>query len=416
MQVLVSAVGTRGDVQPAVAVALEVRRLGHDVRLCVSPNFVEWVGELGFKATPVGVEMRYRGAGAASSAPATAPTPEQLRQMRETMPDLITDQFDAVGSAAKGCDVLLGAGGHQYAARSIAEANGIPYVNAVYAPVSLPSPDHAPPPAPGQAWEFGQPADNQERWLDNAKVWNARALERINRNRERLGLRPVDDVHGHIRTDHPWLAADPTLAPLPRTPGMQVLQTGAWILTDSRPLPPELEDFLDDGEPPIYLGFGSMPASENTSRTLIDAARAVGRRAILSQGWAELGLIDDAPGSIAIGDVNHQALFPRVAAVVHHGGAGTTTVAARAGAPQVVAPMFSDQFYWAERTRALGIGAPPPRGTLTTDAPAAALHAALRPAIADHARSVAAAIVIDGATTAARRLVAESKTAAALAG
>jgi UDP:flavonoid glycosyltransferase YjiC (YdhE family) len=78
--------------------------------------------------------------------------------------------------------------------------------------------------------------------------------------------------------------------------------------------------------------------------------------------------------------------------------------------------MFSDQFYWAERTRALGIGASPPRGTLTTDALAGALHDALRPAIADHARSVAAAIVIDGAATAARRLVAESQTAAALAG
>ena len=402
MRVLVSAVGTRGDVQPAVAVALEVRRLGHDVWLCVSPNFVEWVRELGVKATPVGVEMRYRRSGAASSAPATAPTAKQL----------ISDQFDAVGSAAKGCDVLLGAGGHQYAARSIAEVNGIAYVNAVYAPVSLPSPDHAPAPAFGQAWEVGQPADNQQRWLDDAKVWNDRALEPINRNRERLGLRPVDDVHAHIRTDHPWLAADPILAPLPSTPTMQVLQTGAWILTDSRPLPSELEDFLEHGEPPIYLGFGSMPASQNTSRTLIDAARAVGRRAILSQGWAELGLIDDVPDAIAIGDVNHQALFPRVAAVVHHGGAGTTTVAARAAAPQVVAPMFSDQFYWAKRTRALGIGAPPPPGPLTTDALAAALHDALRPAIAEHARSVAAAIVIDGAVTAARRLLAEPKTAA----
>jgi vancomycin aglycone glucosyltransferase len=406
MEVLVSAVGTRGDVQPAVAVALEVRRLGQGVRLCVSPNFVEWVSELGFKATPVGVEMRYRRSGAASSAPATAPTAEQL----------IAAQFDAVGSAVKGCDVLLGAGGHQYAARSIAEANGIPYVNAVYAPVSLPSPDHAPTPAAGQAWEFGQPADNHQRWLDNAKIWNDRSLEPINRNRERLGLSPVDDAHGHIRTEDPWLAADPTLAPLPSTPGMQVLQTGAWILTDSRPLPPELEGFLDDGEPPIYLGFGSMPASESTSRMVVDAARAVGRRVILSQGWAELGLIDDAPDCIAIGDVNQQALFPRVAAAVHHGGAGTTTVAALAGAPQVVAPMFMDQFYWAQRTRALGIGAPLPGGALTAYAVADALQDVLRPAVAHRAGSVAADIVIDGAATAARRLVAESKTATAPAG
>jgi vancomycin aglycone glucosyltransferase len=115
--------------------------------------------------------------------------------------------------------------------------------------------------------------------------------------------------------------------------------------------------------------------------------------------------IDDAPDCIAIGEVNHQALFPRVAAVVHHGGAGTTTAAARAGTPQVIAPLFSDQFYWAERTSALGIGAPLRGGTVTTEAITAALHDALAPAIADHAHALAAVIAIDGAATAARRLV-----------
>ena len=160
----------------------------------------------------------------------------------------------------------------------------------------------------------------------------------------------MDDVLGHILTDRPWLAADATLAPAPSTPGMHVVQTGAWILPDSSALAPELEAFLDAGEPPVYLGFGSMPAAEGTSRTLIDAARAAGRRVILSQGWAELGLVDDAPDCLAIGDVNQQALFPRVAAVVHHGGAGTTTAAARAGVAQVAVPMFGDQFYWGRRS------------------------------------------------------------------
>src|SRR3954451_14633041 len=109
-----SAVGTRGDVQPAVALALEVRGLGHDVRLCVSPNFVEWVAGWGFESTPVGVEMRQRESAASTG---TVPTQEELRRMREAMPDLIADQFEAVGCAAEGGDVLVGAGGHQYAAR-----------------------------------------------------------------------------------------------------------------------------------------------------------------------------------------------------------------------------------------------------------------------------------------------------------
>jgi vancomycin aglycone glucosyltransferase len=334
-------------------------------------------------------------------------TREELRRMRETMPDLIADQFDAVGCAAEGCDVLVGAGGHQYAAASIAEVYGVPYVNAVYAPVALPSPDHAPPPAPGQVWVLGQPTDNQQRWLDNARVWNDRSLERVNANRVRLGLEPVDDVYRHIRTSRPWLAADPVLAPLPRTPGMTVVQTGAWILDDPSSLAAEVEDFLREGDPPIYAGFGSMPASQHTSRTVIKAARAAGRRLILAQGWAELGLADDAPDCIATGDVNHQALLPRVAAVVHHGGAGTTTTAARAGAPQVIAPMFSDQFYWAQRTRALGIGAPVASGAATNDL-LAALEEALRPEVAQRARALAAHVVTDGAAAAARRLVQES--------
>ena len=352
---LLSSGGTRGDVQPIVALALRVRDLGHEVRLCVPPNFVEWVRGFGFEAVPVGVEMRHRGARSGSGSAASL-TAEQLRRLRESMPDLITDQFDAVGAAAEGCDVILGANAHQYAARSIAELRRVPYVTALNAPVAIPSSDHAPPPAPGEKWSPGDAASNGQRWASNVRAWNERALERVNDNRSRRGLAPIDDVLRYNITDHPWLAADSMLAPVPTTPGLVVFPTGAWILEDATPLAPEIEEFLAKGEPPINLGFGSMPPPEGESRTLVDGVRAVGRRAILSRGWAELGLIDEAPDCIAVGDVSHQALFPRVAAVVHHGGAGTTASTARAGVPQVVVPMFGDEFYWASRVRALGIG------------------------------------------------------------
>jgi vancomycin aglycone glucosyltransferase len=371
-------------------VALELRKLGQEVRMCVPPNFTGWAAGLGFEARPIGIEMRAPRPGAASAAPVV-------------IPDLITDQFDTVGAAVDGCDLMLGAGIHQYAARSIAELRGIPCVIAAYAPVSLPSPDHAP---PGQS--VGQETEaNLRMWDDNRRSWNDRSLERVNANRARLGLTPVDDVLGHILGDRPWLAADATLAPLPSTPGMRVMQTGAWILPDMSALAPELEAFLEDGEAPVYLGFGSMPAAGSSSRTLIDAARAAGRRVILSQGWADLGLIDEAPDCIAIGDVNHQALFPRVAAVVHHGGAGTTTAAARAGVLQVAVPMFSDQFYWARRIGDLGIGSAVPVTELSADALAAALRDALDPAIAGRAHSVALDVAADGAAVAARLLVEE---------
>jgi vancomycin aglycone glucosyltransferase len=241
-------------------------------------------------------------------------------------------------------------------------------------------------------------------WDDTRRSWNERARDRVNANRERLGLAPVEDVLGHILGDSPWLAADATLAPAPSTTGMQVVQTGAWSLPDARGLAPELEAFIDDGDPPIYVGFGSMPAPASLSNTLIAASRAVGRRVILSRGWADLAPVDDAPDCLAVDDVNHQALFPRVAAVVHHGGAGTTTVAARAGVAQVAVPMFSDQFYWGRRIRDLGLGSAVPVADLSADALGSALHEALRPAVTARARSVAVKVTSDGAAIAARRL------------
>ncbi len=400
MRALLSAVGTRGDVQPLVALALKVRKLGHEARLCVPPNFVDWARSFGIEAFAVGVEMRLpAGRG---SAPLT---PEELRRLRESMPDLITNQFESVGAAVEGCDVLLGANAHQYAARSIAELHGIPHATALYAPVAIPSPDHAPPPAPGQPWEAGGTERNLQRWSENRRAWNERALERVNHNRSRLGLAPIDDVLLHNITDRPWLATDTTLAPLPNTPGLEVFETGAWILEDSTPLSPAITAFCAAGEPPIYLGFGSMPAPPGASRTLVDAARIVQRRAIIAQGWAELELSDGASDCITVPDVNQQALFPRVAAIVHHGGAGTTAAAARAGVPQVIVPLFSDQFYWASRVTALGIGTSV-TGALTADTLASALHAALKPAVASEARSIAGSLDSSGAMTAARRLAA----------
>ena len=119
----------------------------------------------------------------------------------------------------------------------------------------------------------------------NTRVWNERSRERVNANRERLGLAPIDDVLRHIIPGRPWLATDPTLDPARSAPGLAVVQTGAWILTDSSPLPAALEEFLKVGEAPVYFGFGSMPVADGTSPALIVAARETGRRAIVSQGW-----------------------------------------------------------------------------------------------------------------------------------
>jgi vancomycin aglycone glucosyltransferase len=400
MRALLVAVGTRGDVQPALALALELRRLGHDARLCISPNFVDWAKSLGLEAVRMGVEMRMP---RRTSAAMPKLTPEELRRLRESMPDLITDQFETIGAAAEGCNVIVGANAHQYAAPSIAERAGIGCVTAVYAPVALPSPELEPS-APGQPLQAAASTSIEERWRDTARTWNERALERINHNRNRLGLAAIDDVLDYVLTDHTWLAADAALAPAPASPGREIFQTGAWVLANGTPLPAELEAFLGRGEPPIFVGFGSMPAASEGSRTLICAARAVGRRIILSRGWADLELIDRAPDCIAVDDVSHDLLFPRVAAVVHHGGAGTTAAAARAGVPQVITPMFSDQFYWASRIVDLGAGARASHATMTEESLSDALRTALEPAVAARAHALSERITGNGAEIAARRL------------
>lgn len=404
MRALLVAVGTRGDVQPALALALELRRRGHDVRLCTSPNFVDWAHRLGLEAVPMGVEMRMP-----TGRSATAPTltPEELRRLRESMPDLITDQFETVGAAANGCDVIIGANAHQYAAPSIAQLAGIPCVTAVYAPVALPSPDLAPPPVPGQPPRDLSSVRIDEQWRSVAASWNERARDRINHNRQRLGLPPIDDVLDHVLTKRTWLAADATLGPAPNSPGRQIFQTGTWVLADQTPLPAKLEAFLNSGEPPLFFGFGSMPAASESSRLLTGAARALGYRAIVSRGWAELDVVDDADDCIAVDDVSHDVLFPRVAAVVHHGGAGTTAAAARAGVPQVITPLFSDQFYWASRIVELGLGATVPHHSMTAGSLAHALRVACHAAVGARARTLAGQVRADGAEVAAQRLEAD---------
>jgi len=403
MRVLLSTIGSRGDVQPLVALALQLRALGQEVRLCVPPDFREWIDSLGLPVTPIGPELR-QFAASTPSAPLGLPSAELRRQLVD---GTVATQFETITLAAEGCDVIVGATALQVAAPSIAERMGIPYVFAAYCPVVLPSPHHAPPPLPlpGQS-PAPSNADNRELWARDAERVNGTFGAALNSHRASRGLAPVSDVRRHMFTDRPWLPADPTLAPWPDPVDQEVFQTGAWILPDERPLSSELETFLDAGEPPIYFGFGSMRGTPDLGQVMVQTARALGRRAIVSRGWADLSLVDDDPDCLAIGEANLQELFERVAAVVHHGGSGTTTVAALAGTPQVVVPQIYDQHYWARRVQELGIGTAHAPGAPTVDSLTSALEHTLRPVMTARARSIAAAVRRDGARVAAERLMA----------
>jgi vancomycin aglycone glucosyltransferase len=290
--------------------------------------------------------------------------------------------------------------------RTIAELNGIPYACVAFMPGVLPSQHFSPLPRPGKPFPPGE-TDYRVLWAIDAERVQVLYGPPLNAHRAALGLRPVDNVRDHVHGDRPWLAADPTLAPWPGSPDFDVVQTGVWILPDGRPLPPDLLAFLDAGTPPVYVGFSSVRAPDDAARTAIEAIRSHGRRAIVSRGWADLGLIDDRDDCFAIGEVNLQALFTRVAAVVHHGGAGTTTAAARAGAAQVVVPQIADQPYWAGRVADLGIGAAHQGSTPTVASLSAALAVALEPATRARATAVAGTIRTDGAAKAAELLLDE---------
>lgn len=400
MRILLSTIGSRGDVQPLVALGLQLMELGQEVHMCVPPDFRDWIEGFGITVTPIGPELRSTGK---TNPMATPRTPEQIRQIME---ETVATQFETITAAAQSCDLIVGATALQIATRSIAEHMGIPYFFAAYCPSVLPSPAHSPPILTGLGDKSVTMTDYSDLWENDAARWNAQWKDILNAHRMRLRLDPVSEVRSHILTDQPWLACDPTLGPWSDPADQLVFQTGAWFLKDERPLDPELEAFLEAGDPPIYFGFGSIHAPQGLSEMMIQSARALGYRAILLRGWADLSLVDNEPDCIAIGEVNHRALFKRVAAVVHHGGAGTTHAATRAGAAQVVIPQHYDQYYWARRVQELGIGTTHISGIPSTDSLTGALKQTLQPNVTAHAHTVAAAMRDDGALIAAQRLLA----------
>ncbi|WP_208026600.1 glycosyltransferase [Streptomyces sp. Tu 3180] len=395
---LLSTYGSRGDVEPLVGLAVRLRELGAQARVCAPPDddFAQRLAGAGVPLVPVGRSAR----ALTTEAPAPSSLPRRAAE-------LIADQFDAVTAAAEGCDALVATGMLPAAAGalSVAEKLGVPAVSVTFQQLTLPSPHRPPLAYPGRPLPPGV-SDNRALWDLDARNVNALFGEALDTNRAAIGLPPVDDVRGYVVGDRPWLATDPFLDPWRRTRDLDVVQTGAWFPPGERPLPAEVEAFLDAGPPPVYVGFGSMPlhASRDIGRVAVEAVRAQGRRVLLSRGWAGLAPVDDRDDCFVVGEADHRALFGRVAAVVHHGGAGTTTTAARAGAPQVVVAQAADQPYWAGRVAGLGIGAAHDGPVPTVASLSAALGTALAPGTRARAAAVAAAVRTDGAAVAARLL------------
>ncbi|MFG2373031.1 glycosyltransferase [Streptomyces sp. NPDC048504] len=398
MRVLLTTWGSRGDVEPVAGLASRLLELGAEVRVAAPPDeeFVELLARAGVPLVPLGPSVRSVVTGAR---PPSAATAFQLA------PELVAARYETLLPAAAGCDVLLASGLMPTGARSVAEKLGIHYVFACFHTAGLPSSKHRPLSRPGHQ-SSPEETDIKVLWEEDAQRVNALYREAENRHRASIGLPPVDNVRDHAFTERPWLASDPDLFPWQDQTDLDLAVTGSWILPDERPLPADLEAFLEAGEPPVYAGFGSMAlrTSPDAARIAVEAVRAQGRRVVLGRGWADLAPIDDRDDCFGVGEVNHQALFGRVAAVVHHGGAGTTTAATLSGAPQVVVPQIVDQPYWAARVAELGIGVAHDGPTPTYDSLSAALATVLAPDVRTRARTVAGMLRTDGTTVAAKML------------
>jgi vancomycin aglycone glucosyltransferase len=282
VRVLLTTWGSRGDVEPLVGLAVALRDLGVEARLAAPPDedFVKLTARAGVPLVPMGPTVRSVVAGP------KRPSGEAAFQLA---PALVAARFETLGEAARDCDAVLATGLMPAGARDVADKLGIRYVLACFHLMGLPSQHFAPGRRPGTPSPEGE-TDKRVLWEQDAQRVNELYGPALNSHRAAIGLPPVDNVRDYVFTDRPWLAADPTLCPSQGMTDLDVVQTGAWILPDDRPLAPELETFLDAGEPPVYVGFGSMAAyaPKDIARLAIEASRAHGRRVVLASGWAGL--------------------------------------------------------------------------------------------------------------------------------
>lgn len=364
MKIVFAVEGTRGDVHPMLALASRLQALGHEALICAPPEFAGIAQARGFAFRSTGGDVR--GYLVQHAAVLTSRGPRGLRAQMGYIAQALERQFATLPEVTAGADLILGAG-VQLAAASAAELHGVPYRFVAYCPALMPSAEY-PPALLGLR--------SPPRWVNRVLWWAMKAgvmgqLARfVNRAREPLGLARIRDGLAHFLSERPILAADELLAPLPGDTRLRPQRIAYPHDVEAPALPEKLAAFLDAGPPPVYFGFGSMTDARpaDTTRMLIEGATRSGFRALISRGWAGLAQEALPEGVMSVGGVSHERLFPRVAAIVHHGGAGTTTAAARAGVPQLVVPHLVDQYYWAERVAELGLG---PRGvaraTLTAD-------------------------------------------------
>lgn len=384
MHLTILTMGSRGDVQPYVALGLGLQRAGFTVRLATHAVFREFVMGHGLEFAPVEgnpqamvqseAGQRWLGSGAN---PFTF-----LHHMRELAAEIMEGAVQDILAACRGTDALLFSAVGFIPGAYVGDKLDLPMLSVYLYPMSPtrafgaitmpPVPDRM----PGRAalnW-FTHDLNMRISWrLFGPVLHQLRA--------EMLDLPPIPlPWNKSIHLPFPIVYGySPHVVPRPADWGDHLQIAGYWFLDapeDWQPAP-ELVAFLEAGPPPVYVGFGSMPTRDpaQAAALVLDALRKAGQRGVLHSGWGGLSPADLPDTVIMVDDVPHRWLFPRMAAVVHHGGAGTTAAGLRSGVPSLALPFFADQPFWARRIHALGVGpAPIPRNEVTADTLAYALR------------------------------------------
>jgi sterol 3beta-glucosyltransferase len=404
VEIALIAYGSRGDVQPFVALARALSQIGHQVRLLAPPTLATLAADHSVPFAPTGADIEAHLRERMQTIRATGNALRLLWSLRDEMRSLIAAIAHDTWQAAQGAALVIGTGP---ASASVAERLRVPFIEGALQPLT---PTRAFPSPVAPPWlHLGGGYNQLTHHVFERAFWQ---LFRGNTNSLRtqvLGLPPYSFLgplgelrkHGLLRL----YAYSPRVVPRPNDWPSFHQVTGYWFL----PPPPEwappeqLAAFLAAGPPPVYIGFGSMLEREPQKLTALvsEALAKSGQRAVLGGGWGALDSTTLAPERVCfVKDVPHQWLMPKMAAIVHHGGAGTTGEALRSGVPSVVVPFGFDQPFWGRRVEALGVGVSPlPRRGLRAPALAAAIERAVSdPLMRERAAELGTAIQAEHGT------------------
>jgi UDP:flavonoid glycosyltransferase YjiC (YdhE family) len=371
MKIVLATFGSLGDVQPMLALSLSLKSAGHDVLLAAPPEKEKWVKQHGCAFHPLGDDVTafidgMKDAHSLYSA---------FRFVRYVREELVS-QFDIFPRIIAGADLVVGAS-LVFALSSVAESMGIEYRFIAFTPQVLPSGKH-----PFMTFKHNW----LPKWYNRMTFYVVRLLDRfnltrlINTKRKQLGLKPVDDAWFHILGKQVIVASDKAVAEVPRDVKLSFTQTGYMHLDQPDQHLPELGAFLSAGSPPVYAGFGSMPKKDQAANLpiIVHAARSAGQRIVIGKFWDEPSEFSKSDDIFFIKRYPHLKLFPHMAAVIHHGGAGTTAAGAISGVPQIIVPHILDQYYWGHQIYKSNLGPKPVwRSKLTSKKLSAAIKECL---------------------------------------